>query len=150
MAALLALVAQLASKAEITLPNDGILEKVIRAIDHVASQDWEAETLTKIAFHESGFRARITNCTIVGKIGDREIFQVVPRTRGDMSDACSYDYEVQARLALSRVRESVTMCDKQGYRGSDLLSAYTTGRCRRNEQSSKLRYGDGSFVSNSR
>lgn len=119
------------------------LEKTIAAIDYVSREDWEAETLTRIAWWESGFRKEIVNCVIKGKHGDRGAFQIISRNGSEALDACSSDLQIQAKLAISRVRESRTWCEKFGLRQSDVLSGYTVGKCIRGEPKARLRFGDG-------
>ena len=122
-------------------------ERVTKAADAIASVTdvpWEAETLTRISRWESGLRPDVADCTVLGKRGERGIFQVMPRTESEKTDLCSSDLSKQARIALSRVRESKTICEKQGMRGADILGMYTHGTCFRGNHVAAARYGDGS------
>ncbi len=126
-------------------PDPDALDKITHAIDAVTLEDWEAETLTRIAWWESGFRKEYVNCTVVnGKA--RGAFQVVPFTRAEVLDACSSNFEIQAKLAVSRARSSRSQCERAGFRGSDVLGVYTTGRCQRGEPFARLRFGDGTVL----
>jgi hypothetical protein len=127
-------------------PDKNGLNSILTAVAAVTTDDWEADTLTRIAWWESGYRKEYINCTIIGKAGDRGAFQVIPRSHSEAIDACSTDFEIQAKLALSRIRESRKMCEVKGFRGSDVLGGYTVGHCVRNEPLARLRYGDGTLV----
>lgn len=120
-----------------------ILDDVSSAIPRVTSEPWEAETLARIAFWEGGLHAKVADCTILSKTGDRGVWQISARSVAERSIACSADIAVQAQLAVERVRQSKAACEKRGMRGSDLLGVYTVGRCVRGERFARLRYGDG-------
>jgi len=111
----------------------------------VTTEDWEAETLTKIAWWESGFRKEYVDCTIVNSKA-RGAFQVVPFTRNEVLDACSSNFEIQAKLARDRLRSSKAQCERAGFRGPDVISVYTTGKCQRNEPFARVRFGDGTLL----
>lgn len=126
-------------------PHKPSLDGILKAIVTVTADDWEAETLTRIAWWESGFRKEYVTCTVVnGKA--RGAYQVVPFTRSEVLDACSSDFEIQTRLALGRIRSSRQQCERLGFRGSDVISAYTTGKCQRNDPFSRVRFGDGTLL----
>jgi hypothetical protein len=127
-------------------PEKSSLETIIQAIAVASSEDWEAETLTRIAWWESGFRKEYINCTIVGKHRDSGAFQVIPRNHSEALLACSSNHEEQVKLALSRIRESRKLCESNGFRGSDVLSGYTIGKCTRGDSLSRVRFGDGTLV----
>lgn len=114
------------------------------AIGQVTDVPWEAETLARIARWESGLRPEVADCTIVGKLGERGIFQVFPRSASEKIDLCSSDLVKQTRIALGRIRESKKVCERDGLRGSDVLGIYTHGKCIRGNRLATLRYGDGS------
>lgn len=126
-------------------PDKSSLDGILNAIVAVTTDDWEAETMTKIAWYESGFRKEYVSCTIVnGKA--RGAFQVVPFTRSEVLDACSSNFEIQAKLAVYRLRSSRTQCERMGFRGSDVIGVYTTGKCQRGEPFARVRFGDGTLV----
>jgi hypothetical protein len=127
-------------------PDREAMKSVAHAIDHVSVSEQEAEILARVAWWESGLRRDVIHCTTVNKFGARGVFQVVPRNHVDSLDACSSNFEIQARLALIRVRESRATCERAGMRGSDTLSVYTTGKCQRGERLASVRYGDGSVL----
>jgi hypothetical protein len=127
-------------------PDKKGLDGILTAIVAVTTEDWEAETLARIGWWESGYRKEHIDCTVIGKAGDRGVFQVIPRNHSEALDACSSNFEIQAKLALSRIRESRKMCEAKGYRGSDILGGYTVGHCVRGEPLARLRYGDGTLV----
>jgi hypothetical protein len=145
--ALLSIVNMLTSQAPAGYfnPDKPSLDGLLKAIVFTTADDWEAETLVKIAWWESGFRKEYVNCvTINGKA--RGAFQVIPFTYGETLDACSSLYEIQAKLALGRLRSSRTQCERAGFRGSDVISVYTTGKCQRGESFARVRFGDGTLL----
>lgn len=128
------------------VPLDIVLAKeVATGIAGATTEPWETETLARIAYWESGgIRKDVANCTIIGKIGERGVFQILPRSVSEQTAACASDYTVQARLALGRIRESKKICERQGFRGADILGVYTHGHCVRGNVFAALRYGNGS------
>ena len=123
--------------------DEDTFKSLIRSIDTVTQEDWEAETLLRIAYWESRFKKEVVNCTIVGKSGDRGAFQIIPISYSQQLDACSSNYEIQSKLALSRIRESRKVCESKGFRGSDVIGLYTTGKCKSGDSAARLRFGDG-------
>lgn len=128
-------------------PDSEYLIKISVSIDKVSEHDWEAETLTRIAWWESGIREDVVNCKRKSTMGASGAFQVIPRNALEAEQACSSDLESQARIALSRVRESKLLCSRLGITGADLLGVYTSGKCFKNNKHSRLRYGAGSVLS---
>ncbi len=128
------------------LPLDVSLARdVATGIAETTTEPWEAETLARIAYWESGGLLRnVADCTVIGKLGERGVFQVLPRSTSEQFDLCSVDISKQARIALFRVRESKAVCERQGIRGADVLGIYTHGRCLRGNRLAAMRYGDGS------
>lgn len=126
-------------------PHKPSLEGILKAIVAVTTEDWEAETLTKIAWWESGFRKEYVDCTTINSKA-RGAFQVVPFTHAEVLDACSSNFEIQAKLARDRLRSSRTQCERLGFRGFDVISVYTTGKCQRNEPLARVRFGDGTLL----
>lgn len=126
-------------------PHKPSLDGILTAIATVTTEDWEAETLAKIAWWESGFRKEYVDCTIVNSKA-RGAFQVVPFTRAEVLDACSSNFEIQTKLARDRLRSSKAQCERVGFRGSDMISIYTTGKCQRNEPFARVRFGDGTLL----
>lgn len=128
-------------------PSYELLIKLSDSIDNVAEHDWEAETLTRIAWWESGVRESIVTCKRKSSMGASGAFQVIPRNANEAQQACSSDLTEQAKLALRRVRESKTWCANLGITGADSLGGYTSGKCYKNNRHSRLRYGTGSALS---
>lgn len=122
-----------------------VMEDAVTAIVSITDDIQEAETLIRIARWESGgFRKDIATCKVKGDHGQAMgLFQVHPFTSSQVIDCCSSDYKDQARVALERVRDSVAICRMHGYRGSDLLGQYTSGRCSSHNVSAYLRWGSG-------
>jgi hypothetical protein len=114
------------------------------AIATVTDQAWEAETMARIVRWESGLRKDVADCTVIGKRGERGLWQVMPRSESEKTDLCSSDLVKQARIALARVRESKQVCERIGFRGADILGIYTHGACVRGNRLAAFRYGDGS------
>ncbi len=123
--------------------NPEIAQKTADSIVAVTNVYWEAETLARIGRWESGLRQDVADCTVLGKRGERGIFQVIPRSESEKSDLCSPDFSKQASIAVGRLRESKTACERQGFRGPDILGIYTHGACVRNNRFAVRRYGDG-------
>lgn len=148
IAALIALIVSVASSQfpKRTVPLDRSLAGDVAAgIAAATTEPWEAETLGRIAYWESGgMRKDVANCTIIGKLGERGVFQVLPRSVAEQTDLCASDFVKQARVALGRIRESKQVCERQGIRGADVLGVYTHGHCVRGNAIAALRYGDGS------
>lgn len=113
-------------------------------IAEVTAVPWEAETLARIARWESGLRQNVADCTVLGKQGERGVFQVKARSASEKVDLCSSDIAKQARIALARIRESKVVCERAGFRGPDVLGIYTHGACVRGNRFAAFRYGDGS------
>src|SRR5574338_737878 len=111
--------------------NDPMAKKAAAAIAAVTDKLWEAETLARIVRWESGLRADVANCTVVGPEGERGLWQVKARTNSEKTDLCSDDLVKQARIALARIRESKEECERKGFRGADILGVYTDGVCKR-------------------
>jgi hypothetical protein len=127
-------------------PDKVRLNEILQSISFITTDDWEAETLVKIAWWESGFKKEFVDCTNINKSGARGVFQVIPRNNTESLDACSMNYGIQTRLALNRIRESRKMCENKGFRGSDVLGGYTVGRCVNNEPLARVRFGDGTLL----
>ncbi len=124
--------------------NAGMASKAAEGIGSVTDVPWEAETLARIARWESGLKPEVADCTVLGKQGERGVFQVKARTPSEKLDLCSSDLAKQARVALARVRESRSECERKGFRGADVLGLYTHGACVRGNRFAAFRYGDGS------
>lgn len=124
--------------------NAEMAKSAAEGIAAVTDVYWEAETLARIARWESGLRRDVADCVVLGKQGERGIFQVKPRSESEKTDLCSSDLSKQARIALARVRESKKECERQGFRGADVLGVYTHGQCIRGNRLAAFRYGDGS------
>lgn len=113
-------------------PSRGDADMTLRfaeatAIANVTADAQLQDTLTKIVFHESSFRAKVADCRIKGD-GGRSLgaFQLQPRSDSERAMACG-DLSGQARLALSRVEESLRVC--RHLPEAERLGIYTDGRC---------------------
>jgi hypothetical protein len=108
----------------------------------------EVEMLIRIARWESGgFRKDVANCTILGKIGERGAFQVWPINEQEKKDLCSPDFAVQAAVALRHVNDSIDTCKRSGYKGSNLLTIYTHGKCHAaKDKAASMRWGTGDAI----
>ncbi len=125
-------------------PTTQILTEAAKGIAITTSVAWEAETLARILRWEGELKPSVVNCTIIGKLGERGAFQVIPRNHSESIDLCSSDLSKQAKIALSRVKESKIACERLGMRGADVLGLYTHGRCFRGNRIAAFRFGDGS------
>lgn len=104
-----------------------VVEGIVRTTNDVH----EVETLIRIARYESGgWRGDVASCRVKGDNGYAlGAFQVHPFDAQERADLCSGDFAKQAAVALHHVNESVNACKKLGLKGSDLLTAYTHGKC---------------------
>jgi len=108
-----------------------------------------AALLISIAKFESGFRKDIDNGTVKGdsgrsvcltqinlghgkvRVGDDEMRSWAAKDILDDRKKCFM-------VAIEVIRESMQRC--KGYKGSDVLSMYTTGTCRSNEKFARNRW----------
>lgn len=106
------------------------MSDVVAGIVQTTQDPREVEILIKIArFESGGWRADVGTCKVKGDQGHAMgIFQVHPFNMQEQNDLCA-DYAKQAAVALYHVHESVARCKRSGYRGSDLLTGYTHGKC---------------------
>lgn len=99
----------------------------------------EARTLMKIARIESGnWRVDVADCRVLGRIGERGIYQVIARTAEERAALCRPD--TAAPVALDRVRESVRAC--KHLPPPDRLRAYVSGSCSRGGLESRRRWSE--------
>ena len=106
------------------------MEQIVTGIVKATTDIPMVETLIRIARWESGgFRADVANCKILGKIGERGVFQVLPSNEKEKTDLCSSDFAVQAAVTITHVNTSINTCKKYGLKDSNLLTAYTHGHC---------------------
>lgn len=140
---------KLMDKTNHNLPYDkDFVSASVTQIASVTEDAQEIETLIKIARWESGgFNKNVVSCKTKGDNGQAHgTFQVHPWSQQEAKDCCSSDLSVQAKIALKRVRESVEMCKRSGFRGSDLLTGYTAGHCVANSKEAALRWGTGKTI----
>lgn len=121
---------------------------VVSAIVKTTTDLREVETLIRIARWESGaFRKDVANCKILGKIGERGVFQVWPINEQEKNDLCSSDLTKQVAVALSHINDSITTCKRWGLKGSNLLTVYTHGRCHvAKDKAASMRWGTGDAI----
>lgn len=124
-----------------------VVENVVDGIVKTTSDVAMVETLIRIARWESGgWRRDVATCTLK-KGYARGVFQVYPINAHERRHVCSSDFAEQAAVALSHVQSSIQQCKRQGFRGSNLLTVYTHGRCRNFKDGvAALRWGDGSAI----
>ena len=127
--------------------DQAVVSEVVEAVSSITADPSEAETLIKTARWESGgFRRDVATCKVKGDHNQAYgLWQVHPRSKDEAKTMCS-TIQDQALVALSRVRESVAMCESKGMKGSDLLGGYTNGTCLKNNKFARLRWGDGKQV----
>lgn len=96
---------------------------IVEASD--SPDDWAL--LAKIARWESVYRPEVFSCKVKSSIGAAGPFQVLPRSMKEQYDLCN-DYTESARLALTRVNESRSLCHRLPK--PEQLSQYVTGNCK--------------------
>lgn len=100
-----------------------------------------AETLTRIAWFEGGFRRSVARCEIRGDKGKSlGAFQIQPQSPHQAKAACSPDLLVQAKLARSFVERSADACP--GNVGADRLAMYVSGTCARGLAKARERWAE--------
>jgi len=125
------------------------MSAVVAGIVETTNDVQLVETLIKIARWESGgFRADVATCKIKGDGGAAlGIFQVHPINAQERADLCSPDFAKQAAVALSHVNDSVNTCKRLGFKGSDLITVYTHGKCHvAKDGVPRLHWGDGKEI----
>lgn len=105
----------------------------------VTDDTHEQDLLASIARWESFYRADVVDCTTLGPQKERGAWQVLPRTPAERKRLC-VSIEGDARIALGRVRESLTACASE--KAEHRLSLYTRGSCtsREGQRLSKTRW----------
>ena len=97
-----------------------IASLAISAIGSTDATPQERRILLRIAELESGvFRREVATCRVLGRIGERGLWQVVARDAAEARELC--DVGRAAAIALQRVRESIAACGD--------LTGYVSGRC---------------------
>lgn len=124
------------------------MSAVITGIVKTTTDLREIETLIRIARWESGgFRKDVANCAILGKLGERGIFQVFPTSEQEKTDLCSSDFGKQATVALNHINNSIKTCKKLGLKDSNLLTEYTHGICQNaKDRAAAVRWGTGRAI----
>lgn len=122
-----------------------VMTDTVLAIVAVTQEVQEVETLIRIARWESGgFRSDIASCKVRGDHGAaRGIFQVHPFNDEEMHATCSADYRDQVWVALFHVHDSVAICKMHGWKGSELITIYTSGFCHKQDTVSYSHWGTG-------
>lgn len=110
------------------LGDDDLLfrTELAAAIAAVTDDPQEQRQLAKIARFESSFRRDVAECRKRGTAGEVTAFQVLARSDAERALLC-VSLEGDARVALSRIRESVSACRTLPI--EERLSVYTRGRC---------------------
>ena len=124
------------------------LSAVVNGIVKTTTSLREVETLIRIARWESGgFRSDVASCKILGKIGERGVFQVLPVNDQEKKDLCSPDFGAQATVALRHINHSIDTCMRWGFKGSNLLTIYTHGKCHvAKDKIASMRWGTGDAI----
>lgn len=122
-----------------------VMTDVVEAIVSVTSDVQESSTLLSIARWESGgFRLDIATCVIRG---DNNLalgtWQVHAFSKTEYIALCSNNFRDQAKVALFHLRDSVSVCKMHGYRGSALITIYTSGFCHKEDAVSFSHWGNG-------
>jgi hypothetical protein len=86
----------------------------------------EQNQLAKIARYESSFRRDVGECRKRGSVGEVTAFQILARSDEERSRLC-ISLEGDARVALTRIRESVRAC--RHLPEDERLAVYARGRC---------------------
>lgn len=120
-----ALLASLVQAMRGWLPDSDPVD-LARAILAVTDDPHEMLLLARIAFRESSFRPEVSDCRVKGRQGELGAWQVLPRSAAEARELCA-SLEGSARVALSRVRESLRACRAE--RPEWRLSFYARGRC---------------------
>lgn len=120
-----ALLASLVQAMRGWLPGSDPVD-LARAILAVTDDPHEMMLLARIARFESHFREDVASCAVRGPQGELGAWQVLPRSSAEARELCA-SLEGSARVALSRVRESLRACAH--VRPEWRLSLYVRGRC---------------------
>lgn len=112
-----------------------IAEGIVSATDDEHEQD----LLASIARWESSYRQDVGECRRKGPQGELGAWQNLARSQAERARLC-VSYEGDARLALERIRESVTAC--HGLPEPERLAVYARGRCdsREGQRLSRVRW----------
>jgi hypothetical protein len=111
------------------------------AIVNATSNERLQDTLTRIIWKESSFRAEVADCRIKGDKGRAMgAFQIQPRSSAEREIACG-DLDGQARLALERIEESLRVCRHMPE--AERLGIYVDGKCdsKKARRQSRERWG---------
>lgn len=99
----------------------------------------EQDVLARLAWYEGSFARHVASCRTRGDHGaSYGLFQIQPRSPEDKRDACG-TLNAQVRVALRYMHRSFDVCSAN--RGAAKLNLYTSGRCDRGYEASKLRWG---------
>ena len=113
---------------------------IAAAIVAVTDDLHEQDLLASIARWESHYRADVVNCTTLGPQKERGAWQILARSPAERRALC-VSIEGDARIALERVRESLTVCARNKDE-STKLALYARGSCtsREGQRLSKTRW----------
>lgn len=96
------------------------------AIVAVTDNEQEQNQLAKLARFESNYRRDVGECRKKGEVGEVTAFQILARSDAERARLC-VSLESDARVALARIRESVSAC--RDLPVDERLAVYTRGRC---------------------
>ncbi len=104
-----------------------IAEAIVSATD----DEHEQNLLASIARWESFYRIDVATCAVRGPQGELSAWQILPRNDGERRALCK-SFEVDARIALARVRESLRGC-RHLRDERERLAIYARGNCNSRE-----------------
>lgn len=113
--------------------------RIAQAVAAVTDDPHEQRLLVSIARWESNYRVDVTDCKKLGPQGEVSAWQILARSADERASLC-VSVEGDARLALQRLRESVTAC--AALPEPERLALYARGRCssREGQRLSKTRW----------
>ena len=109
------------------------------AIVAVTDDPQEQRQLAKIARYESSYSRDVAECRKKGSVGEVTSWQILARSDAERARLC-ISLESDARVALARIRESVSAC--RSLPVEERLAVYARGRCHSVEgrRLSRVRY----------
>jgi hypothetical protein len=122
-------------------PDDYAMRwRIAEAVQSATDDEHDRRILMSIARWESNYREDVADCRIRGPQSELTAWQILPRSPEERTALC-VSLADDARIARSRVRESMTACaglmDE-----STRLALYARGRCssREGQRLSKTRW----------
>jgi hypothetical protein len=108
-------------------PDDGEFRLELATAAAAVTDDLQEQLLlVAIPRWESSYRRDVAECRRLGRQGERGAWQILARNDDERSRLCA-SLEGDARIALARIRESLTACAELP--APERLAVYTRGRC---------------------